>query len=63
MASRKDPDPDRKPVRTLVELMETRKRLERRGRELMERARALAAKIEEGTAGSSRPGANRRSKP
>ena len=45
MQSRNDPQPGRTPVRTLDELMEKRKRLERRGRELVERAKALAAKI------------------
>jgi hypothetical protein len=38
------PDP---PVRTLDELLEESRRLERRGRELMEQAKALASEVAE----------------
>ncbi len=43
------PDP---PVRTLDELLEESRRLERRGRELMEQAKALASEVAEARARS-----------
>jgi hypothetical protein len=51
MPQRKPAKPD-PPVRTLAELLEESKRLERRGRELMEQAKALASQVTEARARS-----------
>ena len=48
-ADRQPPKPH-PPVRGLAELMKESKRLERRGRELIQRARAIAAEIAEARA-------------
>ena len=49
---KKKPDSLNRPARTLAELMEASKRLELRGRELMEQAKVLAAEVAEAKARS-----------
>ncbi len=61
MPQKKKPaKPDARPVRTLDELLEESKRLERRGRELVGQVKALASEVTEARARSENSRPNRK---